>query len=141
MGFLDPRQLEASPIVVTDPELKELCGEAKFYSITYRCFKLAGMETLCEDYGQVAYYKGTIPNHPHTYALDDHHEWETGRPMLVCGNTASMVGESWLGDHFDIVGDRSIHYGLFDCAPAPAAAAAAVDNGALAAAAAGGGCC
>ena len=39
---------------VTDPELKEVVGEARFYSITYRLFKLPGLlETLCEDYGQV----------------------------------------------------------------------------------------
>jgi hypothetical protein len=55
---LDPRELTREEIVVTDPELKRLCGGAKFFSITYRCFKLEEeMETLCEDYGQVAYYK------------------------------------------------------------------------------------
>lgn len=54
---------------MTDPELKAILGPIKFYSITYRCFKLADMETLCEDYGQVAYYKGTIPGCPHDYAL------------------------------------------------------------------------
>jgi len=135
VGFTDPRQLAISTIEVTDPELKELCGEAKFYSITYRCFKLPQLETLCEDYGQVAYYKGTIPNHSHTYSLDDHHHFETNRPMLVCGNTASMVGESWLAPHFQIVGDRSVHYGLFDCAPP------LVSGGDAAASSAGGNCC
>jgi SAM-dependent methyltransferase len=136
VGFLDPRQLAASVIEVTDPELKELCGEAKFYSITYRCFKLKGMETLCEDYGQVAYYKGTMPEHPHTYELDDHHVWEKNRPMLVCGNTAAMVEDSWMGEHFEVVGNRDAHYGLFDCGPAPASPSGGGD-----APAAGGACC
>ena len=68
----------------------------------------------------MAVYKGTIPGHPHKYVLDDHHVFETGRPVLVCGNSASMVGESWLGRYFDIIGDRSTHFGLFDCSsPAP----------------------
>lgn len=31
----------------------------EFFSITYRLFKLPDLETECEDYGQVAYYKGT----------------------------------------------------------------------------------
>jgi len=116
VGFLDPRELTREEIVVTDPALKLLCGNAKFYSITYRCFKLPDqLETLCEDYGQVAYYKGTITDHPSTYALDDHHVFETGRPMLVCGNTASMVGDSWLAKHFEVIGTRDVHYGLFDC--------------------------
>jgi hypothetical protein len=133
VGFTDPRQLAASPILVTDPELQDLVGEAKFYSITYRCFKLPQLETLCEDYGQVAYYKGTLPTHKHSYALDDHHVFETNRPMLVCGNTAAMVGDSWLSPHFKIVGDTKVHYGLFDCAPAPAssdASGGASDSGA-----------
>lgn len=135
-GFADPRELTREEIVVNDPALKKLCGGARFYSITYRCFKLPQLETLCEDYGQVAYYKGTIDDHGTHYALDDHHVFEKGRPMLVCGNTASMVGESWLSKHFTVVGDRDVHYGLFDCSsPAPAAAASA--NGA----AASGGCC
>ena len=140
VGFTDPRQHSASPIVVTDPELKELCGEAKFYSITYRCFKLSNLETLCEDYGQVAYYKGTLPESPHTYTLDDHHVFEANRPMLVCGNTAAMVEDSWLGDHFTVVGDTSTHYGLFDCSTPPAPAAASGGDAAPAAAA-GGACC
>ena len=52
VGFADVRVLESSPIAVTDPELREICGAANFYSITYRCFKLPQLETLCEDYGQ-----------------------------------------------------------------------------------------
>lgn len=133
VGFSDPRQLSIAPIAVTDPGLQQLLGEARFYSITYRCFKLPELESLCEDFGQVAYYKGTIPTHQSTYALDDHHIFETGRPMLVCGNTAAMVGNSWLAPHFDVVGDTSTHFGLFDCS-SPVAPTAS--DGA-----AGGACC
>lgn len=57
-GFTDPRKLSVSEIEIHDPELLAVVGEAKFYSITYRLFKLPGMlETLCEDYGQYAVYK------------------------------------------------------------------------------------
>ena len=78
-----------------------MLGEAKFYSLTYRLFKLpeGRLETLCEDYGQYAVYKGTIDGHPNAYSLDDHHRLEKGKPLLVCGNTASMLGETWLGKH------------------------------------------
>lgn len=34
---MDPRVLESSPVAVTDPGLQEIVGEARFYSITYRC--------------------------------------------------------------------------------------------------------
>lgn len=138
-GFTDPRVLSGHEIEVKDEKLKALVGEAKFYSITYRLFKLPGMlETLCEDYGQFAVYKGTIPGSENAYVLDDHHRIEKKKPFLVCGNTAAMLGEngtSWLSPHFEIHGDRSVHYGLFDCGPSPVPAAAA------AAPAAGGSCC
>lgn len=135
VGFTDPRELTREEIVVTDPDLKLLCTGATFYSITYRCFKLPQLETLCEDYGQVAFYKGTIADSPTFYALDDHHVFEAGRPMLVCGNTASMVSESWLATHFQVIGNRDVHFGLFDCSgPASSAGGGVI-------ACAGGACC
>lgn len=140
-GFMDPRQLSMEPIQVHDAELRDLLGDAQFYSITFRLFKLAPgrMETLCEDYGQAARYKGTLPGSRHSYTLDDHHTFQTGKWYEVCGNTASMVGETWLGPHFEVMGDRRTHYGLFDCsgaAPAPAQ-----EGAAGAACAPGGACC
>lgn len=120
VGFTDPRQLSIAPIEIRDEHLSELLGEAKFYSITYRCFKLKDLETLCEDYGQIAIYKGGIEGHSNAYRLDDHHLFEKNLPVRVCGNTASMVGDSWLGKYFEIVGDRQVHYGLFDCSPVAA---------------------
>jgi len=36
-GFTDPRILEQAEVAVNDPELKEVLGEARFFSITYRC--------------------------------------------------------------------------------------------------------
>ena len=58
-GFGDPRVLEGHAIEIKDEALAELLGEAKFYSLTYRLFKLppGRLETLCEDYGQYAVYK------------------------------------------------------------------------------------
>jgi len=125
VGFEDPRVLSVTPFEIYDEKLKDLVGEAQFYSITYRCFKLPSLESICEDYGQVAVYLGTIPEHKHAYALDDHHVFETNKPMLVCGNTASMVEETWLKKHFRVTGDRTVHYGAFDCSgPAPTTTAA-----------------
>ncbi|CAG9466402.1 unnamed protein product [Pedinophyceae sp. YPF-701] len=139
VGFADPRVLSAAPIEVTDPELKAVVGEAEFYSITYRLFKAPGLlEDKCEDYGQYAVYRGSVEGSESAYVLDDHHKFEKGKPMLVCGNTAAMVGEngvSWLAKHFDVVGDRTTHYGLFDCGPSPVAAAPACEPGP------GGACC
>ena len=57
-GFQYPVLLQQAPIEVNDPEMRALLGNAQFFSITYRLFKLPGLlEPQCEDYGQVAIYK------------------------------------------------------------------------------------
>jgi len=35
--------------------------------------------------------------------------------MLVCGNTASMISNTRYGSAFKVIGDRSVHFGVFDC--------------------------
>lgn len=49
--------------------------------------------------------QGTIEGHEEEYALDQDHKFTTGKPALVCGNTAAMLGEgslSWLAQHFQV---------------------------------------
>ena len=75
------------------------------------------MEDKCEDYGQVAFYKGTISESPHSFQLDDHHTFHKDRPLLICSNTAAMLMETRYRDHFRVEGNLKNHYGLFDCAP------------------------
>jgi len=130
-GFADPRVASSAPIAITDGALLDVLGEARFFSVTHRLFKLpAGrLESLCEDYGQYAVYRGTIQGSAAAYSLDDHHRLEKGKPFLVCGNTAAMLQETWLRKHFEVSGDRSTHFGLFPCGPAPAAGAAACAPG------------
>ncbi len=111
-GFADPRVASMAPIAVNDAAMSDVLGEARFFSITYRLFKLPGrLETLCEDYGQFAVYRGSIQGSGNAYSLDDHHRLEKNKPFLVCGNTASMLQDTWLAKHFDVHGDRSTHYG------------------------------
>jgi hypothetical protein len=69
--------------------------------------------------------QGTLPGSAHSYQLDDHHVFQTGKWYEVCGNTAAMVGESWMAPHFEVAGDRSVHYGIFACGAAPAVPAGA----------------
>ena len=118
MGCLDFRVVAQHNVEVEDKELADKLGNVKFTSLTIRAFKLASIEDRCEDYGQVAYYKGGIEGSPHAFELDDHHLFEKGRPMLVCGNSAAMVQETRYGKYFTVTGDRSTHYGLFDCGDA-----------------------
>ena len=112
-GFADPRLVEDRPLEVTDATLAARAGNIRFYSATYRLFKLAALETACEDYGQAVIYRGTVPNHPHRFVLDKHHDIHTGRVFPVCGNTWHMLHGTRFAQHFDFIGDFSRHYGLF----------------------------
>lgn len=128
LGWADVRTVSQRPIEVEDAELADQLGNASFTSRTIRAFKLPDLiEDRCEDYGQVAIYRGGIADQRHAFLLDDHHLFEKDRPMLVCGNSAAMVQETRYGAYFDVFGDRSTHFGLFDCEPAPAADSAAAD--------------
>ena len=116
LGCLDHRLVAATEIVGSSPDVTEKIGNTRFFSMTFRAFKLP-LEDRCEDFGQIATYKGTMDQYAHAFRLDDHHHFETGRPMLVCSNTAAMLSKTRYGKHFDIIGDESVHFGLFDCAP------------------------
>ncbi len=113
-GFADPRLVEDRPIAITDPEVAARTGNIGFHSATYRLFKLPGLETACEDYGQAVTYRGTVPSQPDRFVLDKHHIFETDRTVAVCGNSWRMLRETRFGRHFDFVGDFSRHYGIFD---------------------------
>jgi arsenite methyltransferase len=90
-----------------------------FFSAAIRAFKIPNLEDQCEDYCQTVTYLGTLSDTPHAFYLDGHYTFSTGKPILICGNTASMPGESRFGRHFSISGNRSIHLGIFPCGPSP----------------------
>lgn len=122
VGCFDFRSMGKTKIEITNKEIANETGNIQFYSITIRAFKLP-LEDRCEDYGQVAYYLGSIPECPHRFELDDHHLFETNKPMLVCSNTADMIGATHYKKHFTIIGNKENHLGLFDCGPTTGASA------------------
>ena len=113
-GFADPRLVEDRPLDITDPVLSERVGNLRFYSATYRLFKLDDLESECEDYGQAVYYQGSIPDQLNQFILDKHHHIEAGRVFPVCGNTWRMLQDTRFKDHFSFMGDFSRHFGIFD---------------------------
>jgi len=113
-GFADPRLVSDRPLDVTDAKLAEKTGPIRFYSACYRLFKLGGLETDCEDYGQAVVYRGTVPHHPDRFVLDKHHDMETGRVFPVCGNSWRMLKDTRYAPHFDFIGSFDRHYGLFE---------------------------
>ena len=113
IGWADFRYTNTRILNTDNEEIKRKLGFATFTSRTVRAFKLDDLEDICEDYGQVVYYDGSIPGHIHSFDLDDHHRFITGKPMLVCGNTASMLSNTRYAKAFKVVGDRFAHFGVF----------------------------
>ena len=114
IGWLDFRYTNIRYLDFDNDEIEKILGFATFSSRTVRAFKLDDLEDICEDYGQVAFYDGSISGNPHFFDLDDHHRFFTNKPMLVCGNTASMVSKTRYGKAFKIIGNRSMHFGKFE---------------------------
>ncbi|WP_029132664.1 methyltransferase domain-containing protein [Sedimenticola selenatireducens] len=129
-GFLDPRLVEDHPIAIGNDEIHRKIGHIGFFSATYRLFKLDGLESHSEDYGQAVIYRGGIANSEHRFELDKHHLMERGKIIPVCGNTYRMLRETRFTDYFEFFGNREIHYGIFDgCGTSlPFATESTVDN-------------
>ena len=48
VGFVDPRLVEQSPVTVDNKNIESRAGNLKFFSATYRLFKLSGLEAGSE---------------------------------------------------------------------------------------------
>lgn len=112
-GFLDPRLVTSRPIAVENEAMRAKLGQAQFFSATYRLFKLDGLETACEDYGQAVVYRGGVAEQPDAFELDGHHLIEKGKVFPVCGNTWRMLAHTRFARYFDFIGDFATHYGIF----------------------------
>lgn len=112
-GFVEPRIVSTKEIEITDDEMKKVIGKTKFYSITYRLWKIEDLDSVCEDYGQFAIYKGGIKESELEFQLDANHLFEINRPEHVCKNTADMLSKTRYKNYFEIIGSTDIHFGEF----------------------------
>ena len=62
VGFTDPRIVSKQAIDINNNEIRNLVGNIDFSSVTYRLWKLKGLEDTCEDYGHITIYTGQIPD-------------------------------------------------------------------------------
>jgi radical SAM/Cys-rich protein len=115
VGFLDPRIVSKRLIDIKNEELKNLVGNINFYTITYRLWKIEGLEDACEDYGHIAVYKGNIKESFFRFVLDNSHIFEKDKPERICGNTALMLSKTRFKKYFEIIGDFKQHFGQFNC--------------------------
>ena len=105
--------VSSNRITVKNKELKR--KYIKFYSATYRLFKLPDLlDSDCEDYGQAVMYTGNINNHESSWNLDNHHCFEKEKVVTVCGNTYNMIFYSrFWGDFVYFNGGTYKHFGIF----------------------------
>jgi arsenite methyltransferase len=121
-GFADPRVMSRRSIGISNEEVKERIGNIRFSSVTYRLWKIEGLEDACEDYGHSAVYRGGVREAPFRFELDAAHVFEKDRPERVCGNTALMLSRTRLMPYFEIIGNFAQHFGEFKaCGTAPSA--------------------
>lgn len=116
VGFLDPRLVSNDIITISNSELETLVGNIKFFSLTYRLFKIEELEYDCEDYGQAVMYNGGIHSCANAYVLDSDHTFEAKKVVSVCGNTLVMLTNTRFAPYFQVSGDGVVHFGKFKCA-------------------------
>jgi arsenite methyltransferase len=112
-GFTDPRLVEDRPLTINNAAIEAKVSPIEFFSATYRLFKIEGLDSSCEDYGQAVIYKGSAPQHSERFTLDAHHSIEKGRVFPVCRNTYRMLNESRVAEHFEFIGTGENHFGIF----------------------------
>lgn len=113
VGFSDPRIVSKRDIEINNKKIEALIGNIRFCSITYRLWKLKGLEDHCEDYGHIAVYNGRIPQSPLKFRLDEAHVFHKNKPEKVCGNTALMLSETRFKKYFQVLGSFKEHFGAF----------------------------
>lgn len=113
-GFVDPRLVESRLMKISNEQIRSKLGAARFFSATFRLFKLDGLESDCEDFGQAVVYKGSVPTCPDEFVLDDHHVFQCGKVALVCGNTFRMLHDTRFAPHFEFIGKGDRHFGIFE---------------------------
>jgi len=112
-GFKDPRLVSDSRVTVQNKAIQAQLGPIRFFSATYRLWKIDSLDDNCEDYGQAVMYRGTVKEEPGALALDAHHVFESGRVVPVCRNTYLMLRESRFASDFELFGTDREHFGLF----------------------------
>lgn len=113
-GFADPRLVTDRPLTIGNEDVRAKVNGIRFFSATYRLFKLEDLEPQCEDYGQAVIYKGRIPGSERLFLLDKHHSIEADRVFPVCGNSWRMLADTRFAPYFEFIGDFSRHYGVFE---------------------------
>ena len=117
-GFAQPLQVTKREIEVHDPELKALLGAARFYSVTYRLFKLKPPSSTPghpkPSEGAVVRYMGGYEGQEEEYTLAEGVVFPKGKfkgtwKGVRSGDVAAILHRTWLSKYFEVFADS-----LFD---------------------------
>lgn len=111
-GLPDVRVVSAAPVVLDDERMLALAlvPGVRFYSVTVRAFKVAGLEDRAEDFGQTATYTGCCGS---GQIFDKRFHFPKDEALRVDGNTAEILVKSRYAKRFDVT-PRGAHQGLFE---------------------------
>jgi SAM-dependent methyltransferase len=112
-GFADPRLVDDRPLGIENPEVAAKVEPIRFYSATYRLFKVGDLEASREDYGQTVTYKGGVPEQGCAFTLAKGERFPKGKAVPVCGNTWRILRASRFAPYFEFEGSFDEHRGSF----------------------------
>jgi len=99
VGFTKPYLVSCSPINIDRDDFKQILGDAKFCSATYRLFKLPVNHKKVS--GGKVIYNGEIPGHEDTFTFDYRTELRAGDPACLSGELVTVLNSSRLNGEFE----------------------------------------
>ncbi|ESO84022.1 hypothetical protein LOTGIDRAFT_108332 [Lottia gigantea] len=102
VGFSQPRLVEVAPVPICNQKFKDLLGDARFLSATYRLYKLP--EKQCPP--AILQYQGDIPGCENYFKLDVRNVFPTGELRPVDGTVASIITNSRFKNNFKIIDNQ-----------------------------------
>lgn len=110
-GFNDPRYVMNWKTPLSDAE-REKYGEVEFATLTVRALKSQWTEDVCESYGEVIFYDGSLPDFPDFFQFENNIKFPAGKDISgVCGNVTGLTAHSRYSKVFKTTGDRTTHVG------------------------------
>eukprot|EP00347_Sterkiella_histriomuscorum_P016283 403353780 len=113
VGFKSYYSVKKSKVTIDNQMVQMQVGPINFYSITIRAFKIPEIEDRCEDYGQEAFYLGTIEGIQDEFKFDAQHIFKRGEPVRICRNFSEIFKKSRFAPHFE-VSEEGDHQGILD---------------------------
>lgn len=108
-GFNDPRYVFNWKTPLSDAE-REKYGEVEFATLTVRALKSDWTEDVCETYGEVIFYDGSLPDFPEFFQFENNIKFPAGTEIPgVCGNVTGLTNHSRYSKVFKTTGDRTTH--------------------------------